>query len=64
MNGHGQVVLLGRLVARGIGGGRSYGAVIAAWGGQARAEAILTRDGRHVEPPPKGVAVIDPSGFE
>jgi predicted nucleic acid-binding protein len=64
LNGHGHVVLLGRLAAMGIGGGRSYDAVIAACAGQAKAEAILTLDRRHFDPPPKGVAVIDPSEFE
>ena len=64
LDGQGHVVLLGRLAAMGIGGGRSCDAVIAACAGQAKAEAILTLDRRHFDPPPKGVAVIDPSAFE
>lgn len=60
LNGPAHITLLGRLATMGIGGGRSYDAVIAACAGQARVEAILTFNRRHFDPPPRGVAVVEP----
>lgn len=52
--------LLGRLATAGIGGGRTYDALIAACASQARAATLLTFNPRHFEPAPEGVGVIEP----
>jgi predicted nucleic acid-binding protein len=52
--------LLEALAAGGIGGGRTYDALIAASAGQARVRALLTFNPRHFDPPPDGVAVVQP----
>ena len=61
LNGPAHITLLGRLATMGIGGGRSYDAVIATCAGQARVDALLTFNPRHFDPPPEGVAVIEPT---
>ena len=55
------VTLLGRLAAKGIGGGRTYDALIGASAGQAKVETLLTFNPPHFDPPPEGVVVIEPS---
>jgi predicted nucleic acid-binding protein len=52
--------LLRTLAQSGIGGGRSYDAVIAECARQAKAEVLLTFNIRHFDPPPAGVAVVEP----
>lgn len=64
LNGQAHVTLLGRLATLGIAGGRSYDAVIAACARQAKVDALLTFNPRHFDPPPEGVAVIEPGGVE
>ena len=60
LGGPAHITLLRRLATMGMGGGRSYDAVIAACARQAKAEAFLTFNPRHFDPPPEGVAVIEP----
>jgi predicted nucleic acid-binding protein len=52
--------LLEGLANAGISGGRTYDAVIAACARQARVSTILTFNPRHFDPPPEGVAVVEP----
>ena len=54
------VTLLDRLASAGIGGGRSYDAVIAASASQAKANALLTFNPRHFDPAPAGLSVFEP----
>jgi predicted nucleic acid-binding protein len=60
LNGPAYVTLLNRLASAGIGGGRSYDAVIAVSAGQAKVDALLTLNPRHFDPPSDGVSVIEP----
>jgi predicted nucleic acid-binding protein len=60
LSGPVHVTLLRGLAAQGIAGGRSYDAVIGACARQAKAEALLTFNRRHFDPPPEGVSVIEP----
>jgi predicted nucleic acid-binding protein len=53
--------LLSRLSSDGIGGGRVYDAVIGDCASLAAVGTILTFNPRHFEPPPRGVAVVEPS---
>jgi predicted nucleic acid-binding protein len=53
--------LLRRLAKQTVAGGRTYDAVIAECAHQAKADALLTFNMRHFEPPPEGVSVIGPS---
>ncbi len=55
------VALLRELAQRGVGGGRTYDAVIAACAREAKATTILTFNRRHFEPGPEGITVIEPS---
>jgi hypothetical protein len=64
LTGSANISLLSRLAATGIGGGRSYDAVIAACAGLAKVDALLTLDPRHFAPPPDGVAVVEPAPAE
>jgi predicted nucleic acid-binding protein len=52
--------LLRRLAKDAIAGGRTYDAVIAECAHQAKADAFLTFNPRHFDPPPEGVSVIEP----
>jgi predicted nucleic acid-binding protein len=52
--------LLNRLASAGIGGGRSYDAVIVVSASQAKANALLTFNPRHFDPAPDGLSVIEP----
>ena len=54
------ITLLNRLASAGIGGGRSYDAVIAVSASQAKASALLTFNPRHFDPAPDGLSVIEP----
>jgi predicted nucleic acid-binding protein len=60
LNALAYITLLDRLASSGIGGGRSYDAVIAVSASQARADALLTFNPRHVDPAPAGLSVIEP----
>jgi predicted nucleic acid-binding protein len=61
LDGAAHPAVLGRLASLGIGGGRTYDALIGHCAVQAGVDALLTFNPRHFDPPPKGVAVIDPS---
>jgi predicted nucleic acid-binding protein len=61
LSGRDHAKLLGRLATSGIRGGRTYDALIAACAERAGAQALLTFNPRHFDPPPKGVMVIEPS---
>lgn len=56
----GHVRLLGRLVATGTSGGRTYDALIGECASVAKAGAILTLNPRHFEPPPPGMTIVEP----
>ena len=56
-----QVSLLRTLSAQGIGGGRSYDALIAECARRGNASALLTFNPRHFEPGPEGVLIEEPS---
>ena len=61
LSGAAHTTLLEALAATGIGGGRTYDAVIAAAARHAKVGALLTFNPRHFDPPPEGVAVVQPS---
>lgn len=52
------VALLDTLAHAGLGGGRSYDALIAATAAHARVDELLTFNPRHFDPAPDGVTVI------
>jgi predicted nucleic acid-binding protein len=60
LNAAGHAAALARLAKAGIGGGRTYDAMIAASAAHAKADVLLTFNPRHFDPPPRGVAVIEP----
>jgi predicted nucleic acid-binding protein len=60
LDGPAHIALLGRLAKLGIGGGRSYDAVIAACANEAKVDALLTFNPRHFDPPLQGVTVFEP----
>jgi len=55
------VTIVRALAKHEIGGGRTYDGVIAACAREAKAGALLTFNRRHFDPPPEGVAVVEPS---
>ena len=61
LSGPTHIALLGRLAKHGIGGGRSYDALIAMCASQGKVNALLTFNPRHFDPAPEGVAVIVPT---
>ncbi len=52
--------LLSRLADQSLGGGRTYDAVIGESARQAGADALVTFNSRHFDPPPTGVAIVTP----
>ncbi len=60
LDGPAHVALLGRLAAIGVGGGRSYDAIIAACAHHARAETLLTFNTRHFHASPDSMIVVEP----
>lgn len=60
LTGAAHASLLEELAGTGISGGRTYDAVIAACARQARVSTLLTFNPRHFDPPPEGVAVVQP----
>jgi predicted nucleic acid-binding protein len=60
LSGMAHTTLLAELAATGVGGGRTYDAVIAACARQAKVAVLLTFNPRHFDPPPEGVAVVQP----
>jgi predicted nucleic acid-binding protein len=61
LSGPTHITLLGRLAKNGIGGGRSYDALIAMSASQGNVKVLLTFNPRHFDPAPDGVAVIVPA---
>jgi predicted nucleic acid-binding protein len=55
------VAHLRQLAMQGVGGGRTYDAVIAACARQSKATTLLTFNRRHFDPPPQGVTVVEPA---
>ena len=49
------------LAKEGVGGGRSFDAVIAECARQAQPATLLTFNRRHFDPPPEGITVVEPS---
>lgn len=60
LTGAAHTSLLEGVAAIGTGGGRTYEALIAACARRAKAGALLTFNPRHFDPPPEGVAVVQP----
>ena len=60
LDGPAHVAVLAQFAAAGIGGGRTYDGLIAACAGTSGAKALLTFNGRHFDPPPHGVAIVEP----
>ena len=60
LDGPAHIALLGQLAKMGIGSGRSYDAVISVSASQARVDALVIFNPRHFDPPPQGVAVVEP----
>lgn len=60
LTGAAHASLLEGLAAAGISGGRTYDSLIAASARQARVSALLTFNPRHFDPPPDGVAIVQP----
>ena len=56
-----QVALLKRLAESGVGGGRTYDAIIVESAIRAGATALLTFNARHFEPAPGGLEIVVPS---
>lgn len=55
------ISLLGELAAAGIGGGRTYDALIAEAAREAGATVLLTFNRRHFEPAPHGLSIVEPT---
>ncbi len=55
------VETLRALAQHGIGGGRTHDAIIAECARRAGASTLLTFNGRHFDPPPQGVTIVEPS---
>jgi predicted nucleic acid-binding protein len=56
--------VLGGLAAAGIGGGRTYDALIGRCASQSGVGLLLTLNPRHFDPPPPGVRIVDPRARE
>jgi predicted nucleic acid-binding protein len=55
------VAVLAQLAGAGIGGGRTYDGLIGACAAASHARTLLTFNGRHFDPPPHGVMIVEPS---
>jgi predicted nucleic acid-binding protein len=62
LDGPAHIAVLDELALAGIGGGRAYDALIAACAEKSGARALLTFNARHFDPPPRGVAIVEPPG--
>ena len=61
LDGPAHVAVLEDLAGDGIGGGRTYDALIAACAAASHAKALLTFNRRHFDPPPSGVVIVEPA---
>jgi predicted nucleic acid-binding protein len=64
LDGPAHAAVLAQLAGAGIGGGRTYDGLIAACAEASRAKALLTFNRRHFDPPPRGVAIVEPADPE
>lgn len=60
LTGPAYVATLRALAKQGVGGGRTYDAVIAECAREAKPATLLTFNRRHFDPPPKGVSIVEP----
>lgn len=60
LDGPAHGTLLSRLAAAGMGGGRTYDALIAEQAVTGGAHVLVTLNLRHFEPPPAGMTVVEP----
>lgn len=60
LDGEAAITLLARSASAGVGGGRIYDVIIGECARLAGAGALVTLNPKHFEPPPAGIAVIDP----
>ena len=58
----GHVALLRQLAADGIGGGRSYDALIGRSAARGKAAELLTLNPRHFDSSPGGIGIVEPGG--
>jgi len=49
------------LAKEGVGGGRTFDAVIAECAREVQPATLLTFNRRHFDPPPEGISVVEPS---
>ncbi|MEX2271035.1 MAG: PIN domain-containing protein [Vicinamibacterales bacterium] len=61
LDSQGYVSLLDRLAESGVGGGRTYDAMIGDCAHSAGAGALVTLNPKHFEPAPEGVSIVDVS---
>jgi len=61
LSGAAYVATVRALAKQGVGGGRTYDAVIAECAREAKPATLLTFNRRHFDPPPEGVSVVEPS---
>jgi predicted nucleic acid-binding protein len=61
LDGPAHVAVLSQLARAGVGGGRAYDELIAACAEVSHAKALLTFNSRHFDPPPRAVALVEPS---
>jgi predicted nucleic acid-binding protein len=64
LDGPAHVAVLAQLARAGIGGGRTYDGLIAACASASHAKTLLTFNGRHFDPAPRGVAIVEPANLE
>jgi predicted nucleic acid-binding protein len=60
LSGRAYPSLLRRLAAQATAGGRTYDAIIAECARRARVHALLTFNRAHFDPPPDGIAIVEP----
>jgi len=61
LDGPAHVAVLAQSADAGVGGGRTYDALIAACAEASGAKALLTFNRRHFEPAPRGVTIVEPT---
>ena len=61
LDGPAHVAVIDQLAGAGLGGGRTYDGLIAACAELSHARALLTFNGRHFDPAPRGVTIVEPA---
>jgi predicted nucleic acid-binding protein len=64
LDGPAHVAVIEKLAKEGIGGGRTYDGLIGACAAASHARTLLTFNGRHFDPPPGGVTIVEPADVE